>query len=236
LKGLHREKQAEDRQQQHAKNEVARLAGLVPRTASSATTSKDSRAGATPTFTKPQEKQATLEDRKRQIEQLAAMGVAVPDQMRGEMALAGDWQVVSERVIDEEGKEVKLNTGVRKRKLNEEEQEQIEAGEMITKKRGWGKTFKSFPGKMGAIDDDDLDALLGPKKPASRQEADKDPKVKSEADVKDEPDVKEEPNVKDEGSPSLQDIPTEEEATKQSEATQATAPAVVFKKRKKIAR
>jgi uncharacterized protein YifE (UPF0438 family) len=108
----------------------------------------DGRPDAKPTFSKSQEKKATLEDRKRQIAQLAAMGIAVPDQVRGEFAQAGEWQVVSEKIIGEDGKEQKgLSTGVRKRKLDEEEQEQIAAAETITKKKGWGNTFKRFPGR-----------------------------------------------------------------------------------------
>lgn len=167
-----------------------------------------------------------MEDRKRQLNQLAAMGVVVPDAVRGDMAIAGEWQVVSERVIGEDGKEVKkgLSTGVRKRKLDEEEQEQIAAQETITKKKGWGNRFKKFPGKMGD-DDEDVEALFKKKKVG----------VKQEEIIKGEPDVKAE-----EGQSALRDIPTEAEAAELAKDADAKAqseedatPVVVFKKRKK---
>jgi hypothetical protein len=230
LKGLHREQQNKEREQQRAKDEVARLNGLVPSASGSASANApggDTRVGAKPSFTR-QNKTATLDDRKRQLNQLAEMGVMVPDQMRGDMALAGEWTTVSQKVIGEDGQEVKLNSGVRKRKLDEEEQERIQAEEMVTKKKGWGKTFKKFPGK-GAAADDDLEGLFG-------NVGKKD--TKTETEVKDEPEVKAEEAVKQEGAAgSLADIPTEEEAAgKAKEEEDAPAPAVVFKKRKKIAK
>lgn len=250
LKGLHKEQQAEERRKQQAKNEVARLNGLVSGSGSSSSTnvsvaagnaSGDSRVGAKPTFSNRGEKQATLEDRKRQLNQLAAMGIsgAVPEEIRREMAMAGDWQTVSERVVGEDGVEKKsLSTGVHKRKLDEEEEEAVAAGEIITKKKGWGNTFRSFPGKMGGGEDDDLETLFNKAKK---------PTVKVESEVKEESKVKDEPEVKEEGEKSvLKDIPTEEEAAAQANTKDlgisvkkeddAPAPAVVFKKRKKIAK
>lgn len=236
LKGLHREQEQQARQKQRAKDEVARLNGIVPSSSSAATPV----AGNKPTYTKPEERKATLQDRKKQWEQLAAMGIAVPDEARGDMALKGEWTVVSEQVVGEVGEDGEfkpmLNKGVHKRKLDEDEEEQIAAGEMITKKKGWGQTFKSFPGKGGA-NEDDVEALFSKsKKPVVKEE--------EGAEVKGEPDVKGE-----EASSSLQDIPTEEEAAvgkkaptsgiadalvKEEEDT--PAPTVVFKKRKKIAK
>lgn len=109
-------------------------------------------------------RQATAEDRKKQIAQLAEMGVAVPEEYRREMALAGDWETISERRITpaEPGKddpEAKLNIGVRKRKLENEEDE--EEAQMVAqaRHRGWGNTTRDYPGAAGG-DDDDLDALL----------------------------------------------------------------------------
>lgn len=63
---------------------------------------------------------------------------------RGDLAIAGDWKTVSEVVIevneDSALKALALNKGVRKRKLDEEEEEQKEAGEVIIKRKGWGHT------------------------------------------------------------------------------------------------
>lgn len=90
--------------------------------------------------------------------QLAEMGVAVPQEFRGEMALAGEWQTVSERTIEDPGKDgdSAINIGVRKRKFEGQEEEE-EAGERVVKK-GWGSTTRKYPGFQE--EDEDLDALL----------------------------------------------------------------------------
>lgn len=114
-------------------------------------------------------RQATPAERKAQLQQLADMGVAVPEDFRREMAMAGEWSVQSQRIVEnggeidegvekEEGaddKKVVLNVGVRKRR-HEGQEEEEEAGEKVVRK-GWGSTTKAYPGANG---DDDLDALL----------------------------------------------------------------------------
>jgi len=229
LKGLHREQENEKRNQARAQAEVARLNGLVP---SSSTPSVATGAGGKPTFEKRAEKKATVDDRKRQWEELAAMGVALPAAARGDLAMAGDWKTVSEQVIGEvdqdgEFKAMALNKGVRKRVVDEDEEEQKAAGELITKKKGWGHTYKTFPGSKGG--DDDIESLLGKTKPEIKKEEDSKDGVKAEATEDVDADAK-----------TLQDIPTAEEAeAKAAEAAikkeedAPAAPAVVFKKRKK---
>jgi hypothetical protein len=173
-----------------------------------------------------------VEDRKKQWEQLAAMGVALPEEARSDMGMAGDWKVVTKQVVGEvdangDFKEKQLNKGVHKRKLDEHEEESAAAGEIITKRKGWGHTYKAFPGSKGA--DDDIESLFTTKKPEVKVE---EPLVKAEDPVKDE-----------EETAALHDIPTAEEA--EAQAAEATikreedapaATAVVFKKRKKIAK
>ena len=170
------------------------------------------------------------------------MGVAIPASARGDLAIAGEWKTVSEEVVGEvtedgEFKATSLNKGVRKRPLDEDEEEQKAAGELITKKKGWGNTFKSFPGSKGG--DDDIESLFGKKKPTAEAQ----PDVKKEA----QPEVKKEEQddgvkaeVDDEADTrTLNDIPTAEEAKaaevtdKKEEEDTPAAPAVVFKKRKK---
>ena len=119
--------------------------------------------------------QATPAERKQQLAQLAAMGVAIPEDFRREMAMAGDWQTLSERPVypdgfkkEEDGEDVKpnnLNIGVRKRKFEGEEEEQ-EAGEVVVK-RGWGSTTRTYPGEG----EDDLDALIGQTNLVRRRDA-----------------------------------------------------------------
>ena len=80
--------------------------------------------------------------------------------------MAGDWQTTSERLIyendflkKEEAGDVKpegLNVGVRKRKIEGQEEEE-EAGETVVRK-GWGSTIRTYPGAGG--DEEDLDTLL----------------------------------------------------------------------------
>jgi hypothetical protein len=240
---LHREQETLARETAKAKAEVERLNGLVPSTSSAAPSNVPK-----PTYTKAAPQKESLEDRKRQWAQLAAMGIKVPDEVRGENAMAGEWKTVSTKVVGEDGKvqdSKGLSTGVRKRKVDEEEEEAREMGEVITRKKGWGNKLRSFPGKMGDSGDD-VEALFAMVKK---------PVVKQEDEVKKEPDVKLEPKVKEEDAPSgLLDIPAEGEASDKAaveptesalnlegEATvkqeeDAPAPTVVFKKRKKVAR
>jgi hypothetical protein len=158
------------------------------------------------------------------------MGVALPAAARGDLAIAGEWKTVSREVVGEvnedgEFKATTLNKGVRKRAIDEDEEEQKAAGELITKRKGWGHTYKSFPGSKDG--DDDIESLLGKKTQPDLKKEDTDDGVKAE--VKGETDTQ-----------ALHDIPTAEEAeAKAAEAAvkkeedAPAAPAVVFKKRKK---
>lgn len=172
-------------------------------------------------------KQATPEERKRQLAQLAELGVAVPEEFRREMAMAGDWQVLpdnpagsglSQKSQDETQP---LNIGVRKRKLEGEDDEE-DVAQTITKKKGWGQTFKAFPGSKAG--EEDLDALLNISKPNQM------------AAIKDEAEVKDEPNIKEEtGERTLDDVPSSNaDVSDQIIKADLDAPAaaVVFKKRK----
>ena len=121
-------------------------------------------------------RQATPAERKAQLAQLAAMGVAVPEDFRREMAMAGDWQTVSEKLVYEDvkkeedtedvkpasstGDSSKINIGVRKRNFEGQDEEE-EAGEKVVRK-GWGSTIRAYP---GTSQDPDLDALLSGDKP-----------------------------------------------------------------------
>jgi hypothetical protein len=237
LRGLHREQETELRNKSRAQAEVARLNGLVPAASKASPSVATGSGGPPPTIEKRPEKKATLEDRKKQWEQLAAMGVALPDQARVDLAIAGDWKTVSEEVVGEvnedgEFKALALNKGVRKRKVDEEEEEREAAGEIITKRKGWGHTFKTFPGSKGGADD--VESLLRKKTP----------QLGAGEIVKEENGMKREDSTEDKDvGKALQDIPTAEEAEAQAaeaavknEDDATAAPAVVFKKRKKIAK
>ena len=103
IRDIHRGTEQEERSQQRAKDEVVRLNGIVGSTGS-ATSARSSKWSKTTTAPK---QQATAEDRKRQMAQLAALGVAVPEDYRREVAMVGDWQAVSQRPIYSDAAAVK---------------------------------------------------------------------------------------------------------------------------------
>jgi len=166
LRELHKGKEREDREKQRAKDEVARLNGVVGgRTAEVASSSNASVSGSG----KQPNRQASAEERKRQMQQLADMGVAVPEEFRREVALAGEWERVSVvPIVDPESMKAKamggeanvdsLAFGVRKRKF--EDQVEEEAIHAVAKRQAWGSKFKTYPGSKGNSGDD-LDVLLG---------------------------------------------------------------------------
>jgi hypothetical protein len=158
------------------------------------------------------------------------MGVSIPDEFRPDMAMAGEWQVTSERVVEENGekKPDAVALGVRKRAV-EDEEEEAEA-----KKLTWGSRYKTHPVEE---DNADLDALLS--NVTRKEEA---PAVKSEAEIVKQ-EVKEEVKEEVPQPKGVKTEPSEEEgkisevvppsdiAVKAEGEVQA-APGVVFKKRK----
>ncbi|KAK8196225.1 hypothetical protein BKA81DRAFT_387785 [Phyllosticta paracitricarpa] len=248
LRDLHREREREDREKQRARDEVARLNGVVGGSASSSSSASTARtAGGKAGATREAPRQATVEDRKRQLAQLAAMGVAVPDEYRGEMAMVGEWQTVSVKPIGGEQKSAgdngasgALNVGVRKRKKDDDDEE--DEGGAQRPKRGWGNTFKTYRSTAkGAATDDDIEALLMDVKPdpdtgseAPTTEHDETP-VKRETPEEPE-EVKPDPEASDAApSAKLSDIPpvkTEDEQEEQAGAAKSDGVGVVFKKRK----
>ncbi|KAM0354402.1 hypothetical protein ACHAPU_001446 [Fusarium lateritium] len=228
LRDLHRGHERDEREKERAKQEIARLNGVVSGSSSEAGPSSKPAPRAPPSA--PTE--ASL---KRQREQLAEMGVAIPSDFRPEMAIPGQWTVTNTRIIEtkkEEDEDAKIETranGVRKREETEEEKEEEDAMRSLFKKpRRWGRDSKAMPQQ----EDQELDALLSGSTFTPRP-------VKEEAD-----DVKKE---KDDAAP---DEPDEPVKTEDAEAVKTEAPdieplikpepkeaepgvqAVVFKKRK----
>ncbi|PYH99085.1 hypothetical protein BO71DRAFT_369787 [Aspergillus ellipticus CBS 707.79] len=156
LRDIHRNNEQQQRETQRAKSEVERLRQTV---AGSAAGGKDGdvapwkRAAPAP---KPQDRPASLDERKRQMAQLAEMGVAIPDEFRGEMALAGEWQTTSEKIVRSEDDK---SGALRKRKHEERDEEEEEARREAERfvSKGWGSRTRQYP---GAQEDTDLDALL----------------------------------------------------------------------------
>lgn len=184
------------------------------------------------------------------------MGVAVPEDFRKDMAMAGDWQTTSQRLIyedvkkEEENKDVKpqgLNIGVRKRLFEGQEEEEA-AGETVIRK-GWGSTIRTYPRASGD-GDDDLDALFKTTRTIRKNvDASNDPHISSstaqagegptpatmEGDVKTKtPQIKREESSNDgqlSGTSQNATNPSTTDASIKQEED-AGQPGVLFKKRK----
>jgi hypothetical protein len=167
INNLHRNVQREEREKQRTKDEVDRLNRLVSGVAnSSASTSSDQNAQKKPTFTKPQTVTATAEERKRQMAQLAALGVQVPEGFRKENAMVGEWETVnitpiydgSERLRSKEEDDSEDDQKNRKRNLGNEEDDL--GSEERPAKKAWKPALKTYEYKRRSHEDD-VEALLG---------------------------------------------------------------------------
>lgn len=165
--------------------------------------------------------------------------MSIPDEFRGDMAMTGDWQVVSERIVDPGttgGKKPDaIGFGVRKRTAPTEEDE-----DEAPRKKNWNQRY-TYPG--GGVDND-LDALLHsattkiketPLDPDIKQETGPDvvpinAVLKSEEGFIDA--VKAEvPQIKKEVSDDLS-LNTIDAATNFKQDNEANGGGIVFKKRK----
>ncbi|KAF2722853.1 hypothetical protein K431DRAFT_319515 [Polychaeton citri CBS 116435] len=244
IRELGKAKEREGREAARAKEEVARLNGVVSGNNGQAAGASNGPRGQKTTVPPPTTvtqvpKLSTTAQKLAHAEQLAAMGVELPEELKREVTGVGGWQVVSERVVPDpqlsisqtktntglseskDGIKVEaLSKGVRKRQVegNDEEEEEV-----LPKRKAWGNRFKSYPEDSG--DDStglDLDVLLG-------GIAQKQAKQEEDVNIK-----KEEPAEEEERVP-LDAVPDAESNTKKMkvEETDDTAPPpVVFKKRK----
>ncbi|KAK3708889.1 hypothetical protein LTR37_011219 [Vermiconidia calcicola] len=158
LRELHRGKEREEREKQRAKDEVARVNGLVlgsggksgGRTQGVTSTSGGGGGGA------GLSKEA---QRKAHAEQLLALGVKLPEQLEREVTGMGGWQTISERSIEDavkrEDGEEGIIRGVHKRKAEEDEEDEAERK---ARRKAWGSSIKTFPGAEDG--EEDLEALL----------------------------------------------------------------------------
>ena len=248
LRDIHKRKEREDRDKQRAKDEVARLNGLVGggdkgnAASTSATPQLLPPPGTRPQPPPPVSNAAA--QRKAHAEQLAALGVALPEELKREVTGVGGWSTVSETVVSapkslaeiKEEEQMKaeqgvLNKGVHKRKAEDEEAE----AEASRKRNVWGSSLRRYPGggnedgEGGEGGGEDLNALLsgvGKKKEEEvKAEAEVDVRVKSRDVVEGMPAAG--------GKTETVDESVAEDVKQESDDTALTAPpAVVFKKRK----
>ncbi|KAK3905158.1 hypothetical protein C8A05DRAFT_41864 [Staphylotrichum tortipilum] len=259
LRDLHRNADQKERDKERARREVERLNGVVSGTgasssssgATAATSLTGSRPGGGAYGAPPQ--QASQADRQKQLEQLADLGVNIPTELRGNMAMAGEWTVTTTRVVNSgsgtsDGPSAESRaTGVkRERERTEEEKEQDEAIKGLFKRpRKWGIDSKTMP----ADEDAELEALLsGPLVKTKKEEDAETTPIKPEG-VKTEYSTGEMPeddgarSVKHEPLPVVvktepmeeqlgDDVGAPNESAPGGGTPAAEAPAVVFKKRK----
>jgi hypothetical protein len=191
LRDLHRGHEREEKDKERAKREIERLNGVVSGGSSSSSTgfTSTSRPANTSSHTPSAPAGPSTEAQiKKQREQLAELGVAMPDDFRPEMAMAGEWTVTNTRVIEdtsaarEDGTKPEVRTtGVRKREVTEDEKEHEDAVRGLFKKpRKWGRESRTTRQE----EDADLDALLNGS-------------ILTKSEPKDEPEVKDEPSPTD---------------------------------------
>lgn len=247
---MHRENERQERESQRAKNEVERLKQEVAAGGGGASSKDGSGSFPHPPWKKKitgagsaatqTPRPVSVEERKRQMAQLAEMGVAIPEEYRGELALAGEWQTLSEKVIEnaEDGDQGKVGSarsavamGVRKRKREpghgdgdddereeDDDEGQSDPGRFVSK--GWGSRMRQYPG----VQDDgdaDLDALL-----ASTKDIKKAKPLDEETIEDSTAAVPAELPAKDVAS-----LPVEAGSIEEAHEAEAT-PGIVFKKRK----
>ncbi|KAJ5088439.1 hypothetical protein N7456_012055 [Penicillium angulare] len=159
LRDIHKNNEIQQRDSQRAKSEVERLRQAVSGEASDSKNKATSSAPAAKRTAAPAERPVGVEERKKQMAQLAEMGIAIPDEYRGDLSLAGQWQTLSESTVDPEAEAAAKSIGVRKRKLegNEDNEGEPIPEEYVSK--GWGSRMKIYPGAQDD-GDEDLDALL----------------------------------------------------------------------------
>lgn len=248
LRELHRNHEQEEKSKERAQREIDRLNGVV----------SQSKAG--DGFRKPGSSSgggasSVQDERQRQLEQLAELGVNIPTQLRPELALAGEWQVTSTRVIKdpEEGGDSGRAAGVRKREREqtEEEKEAEEAVQGLFKKpKKWGRDSRT----IATEEDVELEQLLSGSLVKAVKEEVKEEDIKTEEpESKLEFKLKQEESTTDGGMATavkteekdapplikhestggvggLLDLPDAQEEEKKPPGD--AAPAVVFKKRK----
>jgi hypothetical protein len=177
------------------------------------------------------------------------MGLKVPEGFRSEMAMAGDWQTVSQRSLDDVPATESLSKGIKRQRREDDEDEEPdkEAAGGPPMRRKWGAATKTYPG----VEDSDLENLLAApisvkdkSKPSDEgADMDKDRVIKKEAG----PGLKQEANnpgdystapgrdAGDDAPPAMKDVKEEAVSTPVNKPLDPIAEQVsmpVFKKRR----
>jgi hypothetical protein len=248
LRDLHKKQEREQRDQQRAKDEVARLNGLVGGKDPQAAGTKSGIAGLKnlgKSSAPEPPKMSAAAQRKAHAEQLVALGVELPEELKREVTGVGGWQTLSSSVVESDrpsgrtladikkeeeessSASAPLSKGVHKRKAEDDEDARDE--EAAPKRKIWGNTLKTYPGGRAENEDEDLDALLSGvvKKPTQPTSGTVERATnQAEASVDASSEVKSEPTTQTDNSGET----IKEEEPNESAVT--APPPVVFKKRK----
>jgi len=231
LRELHKTNEREKRDSESAKREVERLNNLVGGVGSS---SSSSTAVPTPSVAKPEQSKAkawgksnrllTATEQKRQMKELEALGVAMPEEFRGDLAMPGEWKTVpvEESSVGKEMTEEERAKAELSAKLKREEDEAKKWKEMDEDERamkGFKIQTRTYPGQDNG-EEVDVSALFKKRKKSPELKKETETGVKTEDGIP----VKTEPDESPPGVSVKQEDKQEEQA--------ATTPGVVFKKRK----
>jgi len=125
---------------------------------------------------------STAAQRKAHAEQLVALGVELPEELKRGVTGVGSWQVMNERVVEEVVQPMTLadikvkageeedskdgvgmegaSRGVRRRRPEEEAEGEEEEAVASRRRTVWGSSVRTYPGANTAERAEDLDALL----------------------------------------------------------------------------
>jgi hypothetical protein len=248
LRDLHRSADQKEREKERAKREVERLNGVVSGSTGASSASRPGPKSSGGAYgAAPQ--QVSEAERQKQLEQLAELGVNIPTELRGTMAMAGEWTVTATRVVEtnsdkleekDPGSTEARAIGVkRERDRTEEEKEQEEAIKGLFKKpRKWGIDSKTMP----TGEDAELEALLSGPLVKTKKEESEPPEIKTEDNKEEAAQAEPDEAVHQEPSPPIKAEPEQEgvgadigptkESVPEPSPGGAAVPAIMFKKRK----
>ncbi|KAI5460459.1 hypothetical protein BGZ63DRAFT_404928 [Mariannaea sp. PMI_226] len=238
LRGLHQNHEREEREKKAAKREIARITGNWDEFNASESSSSKAADGAR------HDQPANAQQLSRQREQLAELGVAVPDGFRPEMAIPGEWTVTATKIIGEKREEThgddeekkpdgeQLASAIRKRAPSEDKEEEKAVQNLFKKPRRWGRDSRAMPSE----EDNDLDALLSAStfRPVGSETSGDLVKKEEGEDLESKTDIKREDGASDEPSVDVKKETLEQEPSIKPEpdAGESGITPIVFKKRK----
>ena len=159
LRSLHKDHERQEIEKQKASDEVARLKRTVSAGICKSEYPKTYSRNASQLQNLSTSNNGSINERKKQMSKLIEMGIAVPEEYRAEIAMAGDWHMVSEvqpEIINFTKSEPEENkiTLLAKRKRDNTKPGEPDVGDGGTPNLKWGTTIKQYPGWYADGDDD----------------------------------------------------------------------------------